>query len=71
LPLRGRQRAAFEQFATAQAKCVIAYDGVPTFSVSVMELTDGFVTHETQYFADRFDAPPFRAPLAEPMPNPS
>ena len=47
------------------SECVISYDGVPTYSVSVMELTDGLVTHETQYFADPFDAPPARAALAE------
>jgi hypothetical protein len=50
------------------SECVITYDGVPTHSVSVMELTDGLVTHETQYFADPFDASPTRAALAEPMP---
>ncbi len=49
---------------------VITYDGVPTYSVSVMEFTDGLVTHETQYFADPFHAPPGRAPLAEPIPAP-
>jgi len=27
---------------------VITYDGVPTYSVSVMELTGDLVTHETQ-----------------------
>jgi hypothetical protein len=50
------------------SECVIAYDGVPTYSVSVMEIADGLVTHETQYFADPFPAPPGRAPLAEPIP---
>jgi hypothetical protein len=34
----------------------------------VMEITDGLVTHETQYFADPFYAPPGRAALAEPIP---
>jgi hypothetical protein len=48
------------------SECVITYDGVPTHSVSVMELTDGLVTHETQYFADPFDPAPGRAALAEP-----
>jgi hypothetical protein len=33
-----------------------------------MEFTDGLVTHETQYFADPFQAPPSRAPLAEAIP---
>jgi len=47
---------------------VITYDGVPTCSLSVMEIADGLVTHETQYFADPFRAPPGRAALAEPIP---
>jgi hypothetical protein len=50
------------------SECVITYDGVPTCSVSVMELPDGFVTHETQYFADPFAAPASRAALAERIP---
>jgi hypothetical protein len=33
-----------------------------------MEITDGLVTHETQYFADPFAAPATRAALAEPIP---
>jgi hypothetical protein len=51
------------------SECVITYDRAPTYSVSVMELTDGLVTHETQYFADPFDAAPSRAALAEPIPG--
>ena len=50
------------------SECVITYDGVPTYSLSVMEITEGLVTHETQYFADPFLAPPGRAALAEPIP---
>ena len=50
------------------SECVITYDGVPTHSLSVMEITDGLVTHETQYFADPFHAPSERAALAEPIP---
>jgi hypothetical protein len=50
------------------SECVITYDGAPTYSVSVMEITDGFVTHETQYFADPFPAAAARAALAEPIP---
>jgi SnoaL-like domain len=50
------------------SECVITYDGAPTYSVSVMEITDGFVSHETQYFADPFDPAPGRAALAEPIP---
>ena len=45
------------------SECLITYDGVPTYSVSVMEFTDGLVAHETQYFADPFDAPAGRASL--------
>jgi len=50
------------------SEVVITYDGTPTHSVSVMEITDGLVTHETQYFADPFPASPARAALAEPIP---
>ena len=50
------------------SECVITYDGVPTCSVSVMEITDGLVTHETQFFADPFPAAPGRAAIAEPIP---
>ena len=52
------------------SECVITYDGTPTYSVSVMEITDGLVTHETQYFADPFPPAPGRAALAEPIPAP-
>ena len=51
------------------SECVITYDSVPTYAVSVMELTDDLVTHETQYFADPFPAPAWRAALAEPIPG--
>jgi hypothetical protein len=50
------------------SECVITYDGVPTYSLSIMEFTDGLVTHETQYFADPFPASPGRAALAEAIP---
>jgi hypothetical protein len=50
------------------SECVITYDGVPTCSVSVMEITDRLVTHETQFFADPFPAAPGRTALAEPIP---
>ena len=51
------------------SECVITYDGVPTCPLSVMEITNGLVTHETQYFADPFPAAAWRAPLAEPIPG--
>ena len=51
------------------SECVITYDGAPSYSLSIMEITDGLVTHETQYFADPFPAPPTRAALAEWIPG--
>ena len=51
------------------SECVITYDGVPTYAVSVMEFADDLVTHETQYFADPFPAAAWRAPLAEQIPG--
>jgi hypothetical protein len=51
------------------SECVITYDGAPTYSVSIMEISDGLVTHETQYFADPFAPAPDRAALAEPIPG--
>ena len=53
------------------SECIITYDGAPTHSVSIMEFTGGLVAHETQYFADPFQAPQSRAALAEQMPDPS
>jgi ketosteroid isomerase-like protein len=40
---------------------VIFYDGRPVPTVSIMEFRDGKVAHETQYFADPFEAPAWRA----------
>ena len=37
--------------------------------MSIMEFSGGLVAHETQYFADPFDPPQWRAALAEPMPD--
>jgi hypothetical protein len=44
---------------------VLAYDGIPSYAVSIMEFRDGQVAHETQYFADRFDPAHSRAHLVE------
>jgi hypothetical protein len=52
------------------SECIITYDGVPTHSVSIMEFADALVTHETQYFADPFQAAAWRAALSEPIPDP-
>jgi hypothetical protein len=51
------------------SECVITYDGVPSYSVSIMEFADEHVVHETQYFGDTFPAPAWRRALAEPMPG--
>ena len=51
------------------SECIITYDGVPSYSVSIMEFRNGHVVHETQYFADPFGAPEWRMALAEPMPG--
>ena len=48
------------------SECVITYDGVPTYSVSIMEFTNGLVTHETQYFANPFQAPSSRPRYSRP-----
>ncbi len=70
-----RTRAGIEQHWEASergewvSECIITYDGAPTYSVSIMEFTDGLVAHETQYFADPFQAPARRAALAEPIPG--
>jgi hypothetical protein len=44
---------------------VLSYDGVPSYTVSIMEFHDGQVTRETQYFAGPFDPAPSRAHLVE------
>jgi hypothetical protein len=44
---------------------ILAYDGRPSYSVSVMEFRDGRVVRETQYFADPFEPGPSRAQWAE------
>jgi hypothetical protein len=51
------------------SEVVITYDGAPTCAVSVMEFTGDLVAHETQYFADPFQAPSWRAAIAEPIPG--
>ena len=46
---------------------ILAYDGQPSYSVSVMEFLDGKVARETQYFGDPFEPGPSRAHLVERM----
>jgi ketosteroid isomerase-like protein len=44
---------------------VLSYDGRPSYTVSIMELRDGKVARETQYFADPFEPGPSRAQWVE------
>ena len=46
---------------------VIAYDGQPSYTVSIMEFKDGKVARETQYFGDAFAPGPSRARWVERM----
>ena len=46
---------------------VLTYDGKPSYTVSIMEFSGIKVARETQYFADPFVAPAFRAKWVERM----
>jgi hypothetical protein len=46
---------------------ILAYDGRPSYSVSVMEFLDDKVARETQYFGDPFEPGPSRAQWVERM----
>jgi SnoaL-like domain len=46
---------------------VLTYDGKPSYTVSIMEFNGDKVARETQYFADAFAAPAFRAQWVERM----
>jgi hypothetical protein len=46
---------------------ILTYDGKPTYTVSIMEFRGDKVARETQYFADPFVAPAFRAQWVERM----
>jgi hypothetical protein len=46
---------------------IMTYDGKPTYTVSIMEFRGDKVARETQYFADPFVAPAFRAQWVERM----
>jgi len=47
---------------------VITYQGRPAYTVSIMQFRDGKVVHETQYFADPFEAPAWRSQWVQRMP---
>jgi hypothetical protein len=46
---------------------ILTYDSKPSYTVSIMEFTGDKVARETQYFADPFVAPAFRAKWVERM----
>ena len=46
---------------------ILTYDGKPSYTVSIMEFKGDKVARETQYFADPFTAPAFRAQWVERM----
>src|SRR6201993_4985571 len=46
---------------------ILTYDGKPSYTVSIMEFRDDKVARETQYFADPFVAPVWRAQWVERM----
>ena len=45
----------------------ITYQGKHAYTVSIMEFRGGKVVHETQYFADPFEAPAWRSQWVERM----
>ena len=47
---------------------ILTYDNKPSYTVSIMEFSGVKVARETQYFADPFVAPAFRAKWVERMP---
>ena len=48
---------------------ILTYDSKPSYTVSIMEFSGVKVARETQYFADPFLAPAFRAKWVERMPT--
>src|SRR5690348_6596679 len=46
---------------------ILAYDGRPSYSVSIMEFLDGKVARETPYFCDPFEPGSSRAQFVERM----
>jgi hypothetical protein len=46
---------------------VLTYDGMPSYTVSIMEFKGGKVARETQYFGDSFEPGPSRAQWVERM----
>jgi SnoaL-like domain len=48
---------------------ILTYDAKPSYTVSIMEFSGVKVARETQYFADPFLAPAFRAKWVERIPT--
>jgi len=48
----------------------IHYQDRTVYTISVMEFRNGKVVHETQYFADPFEAPAWRKQWVQPMVTP-
>jgi ketosteroid isomerase-like protein len=46
---------------------VLTYDGLPSYTASIMEFRDGKVARETQYFGDPFEPGPSRTQWVERM----
>jgi hypothetical protein len=46
---------------------LLTYDGKPSYTVSIMEFKGDKVARETQYFAEPFEAPAWRAQWVERM----
>jgi hypothetical protein len=49
----------------------ITYQDRQAFTVSIMEFQESKVVHETQYFADPFEAPSWRTQWVQSSPDPS
>ena len=50
---------------------ILMYDGKPSYTVSIMEFRGDRVARETQYFADPFPAPAWRAQWVEQVKHPN
>jgi SnoaL-like domain len=46
----------------------ISYQGGHAYTISIMEFRNGKVVHETQYFADPFEAPAWRSQWVQRVP---
>ena len=44
---------------------VLTYDGIPSYTASIMEFSEGKVARETQYFGEPFEPGPSRAHLLD------